>query len=273
MKNQAPGDLRIEPRHPNVDVEPYLASDWMGGDAFRTAFFNALSLVFPVGERFFIDCVREFESEVTDPPLKQAVRGFIGQEGRHAREHRAYNDRLCALRHYDLATLEAPQRRRVAWAKQNVSRYQRLAATVAYEHITALLADELLRNDHWLTDAPAEMAALWRWHAVEETEHKAVAFDVYRAVGGREAPRCAMLRFATFALLKDLLASVYAMLKADGRHRDWRVWRSGFRFMLGRGGVIRSLARPWRDFRRTDFHPWQHDNRDLIARWDAWTSA
>ena len=42
-----------------IDLEAPIARHWNGGDAFRTAYFNALSMSFPVGEQFFIDSVRD----------------------------------------------------------------------------------------------------------------------------------------------------------------------------------------------------------------------
>src|SRR4029079_15061731 len=65
-----------------------------------------------------------------------------------------------------------------------------LALTAALEHFTATLAELLLTDE----DARAmfgEPAArdLFVWHALEESEHKAGAFDVYRAAGGTERMR------------------------------------------------------------------------------------
>ena len=134
----------IRPRHPTFDLEEALAGDWNGGDPFRTAFFNAMSLSFPSGERFFIDAVREHEDEIRDPALREAVRGFIGQEAVHRRIHAAYNETFCRRRGYDLDELEGPFLEGVEWSEENLSPLARLAATVALEHITAILAAALL---------------------------------------------------------------------------------------------------------------------------------
>ena len=41
-----------------IDLETPFPGRWNGGDAFRSAFFNALSMSFPAGEQYFIDAVR-----------------------------------------------------------------------------------------------------------------------------------------------------------------------------------------------------------------------
>ena len=80
-----------------IDLETPFARHWCGGDAFRSALFNALSMSFPVGEQFFIDAVRDGHKAL--PVDKQAqfadeVRGFIGQEATHRRIHALFNGHL-----------------------------------------------------------------------------------------------------------------------------------------------------------------------------------
>ena len=261
-----PASISIEPRDPDFDIRDSLGRDWHGGDPFKTAYFNAFSITFPVGEKFFIDSVRAFEDEIDDPRLKADVRGFVGQEGRHRREHQDYNETLCAMRGYDLARMERSQRKRIEWVKNNTSRYQWLAATVALEHITAIMADGILRDPNWLEGAEPVMADMWRWHAVEETEHKAVTFDVYRAVNGWDKTRRQVLRIVTWQLLRDTLMHTRYMLSVDGRHRDLRVWWNDLGWLFGREGIWRPLIGEWRAFNNAEFHPWDIDNRDLLDR-------
>jgi len=250
-------------------MDQLLTEDWSGGDPFRTAFFNALSITFPLGEKFFIDSVRAFSKQIEDENLREDVRGFIAQEAQHHREHQKYNERLCELRGYDLAEMEARWSSRITWTGENASPIQRLAVTVAFEHLTALLADGILRSTSWFEGVDPRIVSLWKWHAVEETEHKAVAFDVYRAVGGDEARRCRMLRAVTLLLARDVARNMYEMLKVDGKHLDPRVWWSGLRFLFGRNGLVTRSVRGWRSFTRAGFHPWDHDNRELLREWVA----
>ena len=56
---------------------------WFGGDAFKSRFFDAMSTIFPEGERYFISCVRDYRDQVTDPKLLQDIKDFMRQEGQH----------------------------------------------------------------------------------------------------------------------------------------------------------------------------------------------
>ena len=140
---------------------------------------------------------------------------------------------------------------------------RQLAGTVAMEHFTAILANALLSDPRWIGDASPEMQRLWRWHALEETEHKAVAFDVYMQVcGDRKILRKAM-RQATFFFLKDVTKGTLHMLRKDGK-LTLPVWWHGMVWLWGPGGFFSHLIGVYRDFYREDFHPWQHNNAQLM---------
>lgn len=271
--SRTPVEVPIGPRHPTFDIADCLARDWHGGDAFRTAFFNALSLTFPQGEKFFIDSIREFQPQITDPKLTREIRGFIGQEAIHSREHRAMNEAICRARGYDHDFMENRLRREIDWAKANLTPLQRLGATVVTEHLTALLGNALLTDPAWLDGADPRMAELWRWHAVEEVEHKAVAFDTYIAVGGSRKALRNMLRLETMQLARHVFAGTRMMLKANGLHLKPAVWWHGFRWLFGRNGILRKVTAEWRAFLRPDFHPWHQDNRALIEAWQSTAAA
>lgn len=269
LQSKSPEDLRFAPRRPEFEVEQALATDWHGGNAFRTAWFNALSAQFPIGEKFFIDSVRHFSDKVDDPRLKTEVRAFQGQESVHRLEHQRYNEKLCELRGYDLEHIEKRILDRLKWARRELSPRRQLAGTVAYEHITAILADDLLRHDDVLRGANSAIADLWRWHAVEETEHKSVAFDVYCAVGGHLRERRMALLMNSMFFFKDTFRIANYMLRVDGRNRSPRVWMSALNFLFGKPGFLRRCIRHYFSFYGRHFHPWNHDNRQLIENWSA----
>lgn len=264
--SSTPQNVGIHPRNYNFDLEAALSTDWHGGDPFKTAFFNALSMMFPIGEKAFMDSVKAFKDHVTDSKLQEDVKGFLSQEAIHSREHRKYNERLCELRGYDLEAMEGPIRKRIAWADKNLPPIARLYGTVAYEHYTAIMANGALSNPQWLNGAHPAMVALWRWHAIEETEHKAVAFDVLQLAGATVKERRMSMIFVTRYFVGDAIRNINHMLKRDG-YSFWqrlKLWRSGLSFLLGREGILRPLVREWTDYFRRDFHPWQHDNRKLL---------
>lgn len=266
IKTRTPPALQILPRRPELALPDPLPRHWHSNDPFKTHFFNAMSVLFPDGERYFIDSVRLFRDQISDTDLQQQIRGFIGQEGHHSREHIEYNQRLRDLG-YDIDALESTVKKRIRFVQKNFSAERQLAGTVAMEHFTAIMADLLLREPHWIEGAVEPMQSLWRWHALEETEHKAVAFDVYMQVcGDRKILRRAM-RQATFFFLKDVTRGMWHMLRKDGKLSDLPMMWRGMRWLWGRNGFFRKLVGVYRDYYQSDFHPWQHDNRDLLDQY------
>ena len=268
--NPAPGMPRggpIRPRHPTFDLDEALAGDWNGGDPFRTAFFNAMSLSFPSGERFFIDAVRAFEGEIREPEVRESIRGFIGQEAVHRRIHQTYNETFCRQRGYDLDELEAPFLGGVEWGRDNVSPLGQLAVTVALEHLTATLAAALLEHrTPSLAGADPRVAEVWRWHAAEETEHRSVAFEVYSRVGGCPKRLRKTLWPVTVNFLRDNFRAVRAMLRRDGHGEI--VFVRGLWQLFGWPGILRRVVPTWAAFRRRGFDPGESDGEALLALWE-----
>ena len=268
-QSRSPDDLEFGPRHKSFDIEGALASDWHGDSAFVTAWFNAMSLLFPLGEKFFIDTVVHFIDEIDDPRLREEIAAFRAQESTHRVQHQKYNELLCRLRNYDLEHFEKNVRERMAWAYRELSAHRRLAGTVANEHLTAIMADDMLSRRDSLIGADPAIAELWRWHGIEETEHKAVAFDVFTAIGGTVSQRRLALLLNSFFFMKDTMRNLCIMLKRDGKLWSLREWAAGFRFLFIKPGMLRRIAGDWLRFFHRDFHPWQIDNRDLIREWEA----
>ncbi|MBK6510200.1 MAG: metal-dependent hydrolase [Haliea sp.] len=227
-----------------------------------------MSITFPLGEKFFIDSVRHFAGQIQDPKLTEDIRGFCGQEGFHRREHQRYNEALCRLRGYDLQQMEGRLERNIQRSYTFLSPLQRLALTASMEHITAIMAESALSDDDpMLGQADSAMRALWQWHAAEEMEHKAVAFDVYRAVGGTEKLRRQAMRQATFFLALDIGLCLLHMLRKDKNLWNLRVWREGWKFLFFKGGILRRVWPAYKEYYREGFHPWDRDTRPLLASW------
>jgi predicted metal-dependent hydrolase len=268
QQSYTPADISIEPRNREYAIADCLGRNWFGGSVFKTAWFNAMSITFPLGEKFFIDSVRHYIDRISDPKLQQEIRGFCGQEGFHRREHQRYNQLLCSQRGYDLDYLEGRIEKSIAITNKVLSARQRLAATAALEHITAILAQwSLSEANPMRTEAEPAMQALWAWHAAEEMEHKAVAFDVYRAIGGDEKMRKTALRRASFFLTLDIVVGAVHMMRRDGQLWRLQNWREGFRFLLGKQGVLRQVWPAYKEYFRDDFHPWQQDTRSALQHW------
>lgn len=242
-----------------IDLETPFARHWNGGDAFRTAFFNALSMSFPRGEQYFIDSVRSGLKSL--PEAERArhaaeVQGFVGQEATHRRMHGLFNGHLLSQGHVNRIEQRAQAR---IEANAHLDLRNHLAATAATEHFTALFADWMLRHPEALEGAEPRLQTLWLWHSAEESEHRCTAFDIYRAAGGNEFWRLRVFRAVTAIFLADLLRQTVRNLWHDGCLFQWRTWRSAYRLLFRRDGLLRGNLALWRDYLRADFHPGQHD--------------
>lgn len=265
-------DHAIIPR-PLPSVPASLPRFWHPAGAMATYFFNALSLIFPPGERYFITSVRAFRKSVSDLKLAGEVKGFMAQESRHDRAHTAYNEQLDALG-YDASGYEAKFEKQLQWARRARSPIHQLAQTVACEHFTAAVAEVALERG-WFDGLAPEVAEIWHWHAIEEAEHKAVCFDLYDAVGGAYWRRIvAYFEIAlTFPIL--MLSMMAHMALRDRRRLGLSDLTRGLKFLLGRNGVTWAIAARVPEFLAPRFHPMQsrggawlkaHEERILASR-------
>lgn len=255
----------------DFDLPAERIHDWHAMGEHVTQFFNALSVFFPLGERFFIHSVRNYRNEITDPQLKQAVAGFIGQEAMHSREHEDYNAAAVAgglpVREIE-ANIES-----LLKLLRRMPRPMQLSVTVALEHYTAILADILLREPAILDGAEPTFKDMWVWHALEETEHKAVAYDVYEAMVGKGL-RGYLIRSTSMLSASVIFWSfvIYAHVRLLARRKrllDLRGWWRITNFLWGWPGGLRRNLLPWLEFFRFRFHPWDQNNREHLARIDA----
>jgi predicted metal-dependent hydrolase len=255
-------------RRVEFDFDPaQVPRDWYRGDPHLTSFWNAMSLLFPEGERFFVESVRRYRERIDDPALRAAVDGFIGQEAMHGRGHRAFNEMLLARGLGVVEPAEAQLRRLLDFGRRTLPRRAQLAVTCALEHYTAILAEQLLSDDRHRDAGHESVRSLWVWHALEEAEHKNVAFDVYRAVGGTYPMRIAMMLVATVFFVGEL-ANVHArFLRADGQLWNARGWLRAFDYLWLRPGVLRQLAPAYFDYFRPAFHPDDRDTTSMLETW------
>lgn len=239
-----------------IDLAAPFERRWNGSDAFSSAFFNALSMSFPVGEQFFIDSVRNVVKSM--PPQGQQafasdLAGFVGQEATHRRIHALYNQHLVSQgyqNHWEARVIERLKR------FEGKDPRHPLAVTAANEHFTAIFAEHLLTYHQVLEHAEPRLRTLWLWHAAEESEHRSVAFDVYRAAGGTNTWRRRWMLTVTFFFLTDVMRQTMTNLSRDGQLWRWSTWKSGYQFLLGRShGLVRHSFRPWLTYFKADFHP------------------
>ncbi|WP_230987127.1 metal-dependent hydrolase [Mycolicibacter heraklionensis] len=238
-----------------------------------------LSAIFPPGEDIFVRSVRRYADQLTDPELTKRVAGFVGQEKTHGRQHRELNEQLAAMG-YPTAWFEyllgSTERMEKFLDKQfpNPDRLPRLrhfflGFTVAAEHFTAVWAENILKRpavQAMMYDA--EIRNLLNWHALEELEHKSVAFDVYRAVGVPESTRIRWMRFAQNCGIPILVLFSWlsiATTDVEGRRQPFRILKETVQML--RNPMWKGFYFDMRPFKKRDFHPDQIDTTELVAYW------
>lgn len=269
MASRAPADLAIIPRNLRFGRNEVRGRWWLGGDPVGTAWHNALSASFPLGEGFFIESVRRFRKDVP-PELAAQIDDFVRQEAYHTREHVAFNDAVSGVG-YDTTAIE----QRIADSlvdARTAHPVAQLLITVSLEHFTAIFAHAMLARDgRQFAGASQETRAMWSWHAIEEIEHKGVAFDTYMHVtrGLKPAKRWAIRSLVFLRISRNFVKNrsrdALELLAQDGIS-GWRARARLAWYLLGWPGVLRQVALAWAAYLRPGFHPWDHDDRDLIAR-------
>lgn len=242
---------------------------WFAGDPFLTRMFDALSLTFPDGERYFIQSVRLFRDQIQDPDLKQRVADFIRQEAQHGIAHDKMNQ---VMKDQGMPVDQFIQRLNKVFKfelKYRSPQYN-IAMTAAAEHLTALMAETFYGEKDTLQDAHPYVRALFAWHAIEEMEHRDVAFDVMQQVGNvPEVTRKMALVLTTGLMFGFTLYRANVMLKCDGFNRTQRLKMNvrGLQWLFGKQGKLRKMQSQYRDWFKPDFHPSQHP---IIAQYDVW---
>ena len=247
-----------------AEVPRHFAVD---GDLVSSHFTAALSALFPDGEDFFVRSVRHYRDRITDPGLKRQVAGFIGQEAMHGREHRAFNARLDALG-YHTKRIERMTKNLLEFRERVAPPIANLAVTAALEHFTATMAELVLTSEE-ARDSFGEDAVrdLFLWHALEESEHKAVAFDVYRAVGGSERLRVWSMRLIRIGFVLAVATEMLWSLATDRATYRRGNLRASWRRFRQSPVMGTALWAQLKEYDRPGFHPDDRDTTALVSQW------
>lgn len=253
----------------NFDLNGDIPKYWFGGDPFRTRFADALSTLFPEGERYFITSVRAFRDHDMSPELAADIRDFIRQEGQHGIVHDTYNNRLRA-QGIKVDKIESASKKLIAFGLKYSSAAFNLANTAAAEHLTALMAHSFFARKWVFADADPRMRAMYAWHAIEEVEHKAVAFDVMQKVAkvGYFYRVLALLQ-ATILNIVVTFSVMNHMFKVDG-FSFWqriKLWTAGLWWLYKPGGVFLPTFGHYCQYFKPGFHPWQHEDEGVYRIW------
>jgi predicted metal-dependent hydrolase len=237
------------------------------GNSCISAMWAALSASFPAGEAEFIKSVKLFEGQITDPKLKAEVRDFAHQEAHHSLQHRQVNKVFDDLG-YRTDKLNDFFKEELAKREKKWSPEKRLARTVCAEHVTAVMAHHALTHPEHMAHFPESFRNLFLWHAIEEIEHKSVAFDVYQAcVGDRKLLHRQYKIFTRFEFPFNVWMSSRFLLKQLGQKVTWKERKGLWDNLYGDGGLISDMRGLYKQFLQDDFHPWDHDDSALVEQW------
>lgn len=257
------GTDTIPVRHMDFEFDDSVPTFWFGNDPLRTMILTALSGTFPEGERMFMRAVRHFQKGITDPELQKQVKAFIGQEAHHGKEHQAFNAMMTG-KGVPVDYIEKFTKVGIAREENFFSPERMLAKTCALEHFTAMFAENLLAHPELMEDMEESLKPLWLWHAIEESEHKSVAFDVYQDQVGSYWIRASemvltTLLFSFFATLhtRQLLDACKDMPqpKSSILRRAKGLWKHR--------AVFSEMGKHYLAYYRPNFHPSQKDSSYL----------
>lgn len=233
-----------------------------------TYMFLGLSSTFPTGEQFFVHTVRNVRDRVKNQQLQHDISAFIGQESMHSHAHEEFND---AAKHLGggiqqlIGKIIQEEIAALDTAKRNLTEKQQLAVTCALEHFTAIMAKYFMENERFYHEMDPKVARLWFWHAIEESEHKAVAFDVYQEVFNDQTTRKRIMFIVTMSFMWRIVELTVRLMLQD--KKSWSQWRKHLHAINEMKHIVTSLRADYIRYYQDDFHPNDDDTTRLVAKW------
>ena len=267
VKQALGASVNIPPRRMDFEFPETMQRYYYDNSPFLSSFLTTPSALFPEGESFFVESVRAYRDQITDPVLKAQVSGFIGQEAMHSKEHAAFNEAATRMG-YPVTQQDKELGYLLRFGQKFLPKAVQLSITTALEHYTAIIAEMLLRDPDVQAKFSPEMRQLWMWHALEENEHKTVAYDVYEQVSGNYALRVGTMVPVTAIFFAVVFVNHARMLAADGKLTNFRDNWNGLKYCWGgKKGVFSRLLPVYLDYFRPGFHPSHHDTNALLDEW------
>lgn len=255
--SEIPKVRKVEFNHENVPRY------YMRGNSLATHFSNALQVLFPEGERFFIRSVQAFSDQITDPDLNERIKGFIGQEIQHGKAHEKF------FKHLEEFGLKPDEfeswykKFAYDWLEKTAlklfSKELAVSVTAAAEHYTATMA-ELSFQQNFNEGLPESIRDLFLWHAAEEIEHKSVAYDVYQLVDGSYLRRVAGMALASGLLWGLAFAGQIQFSLQDSEMTLARAINDLPGLISNNSKLAAGILPRLLEYFKPDFHPDQTDN-------------
>ncbi len=262
----------IKVRKVNFKLEKGLIRHYFKNNIWNTHLANSLHIIFPEGEKFFIRTSRKFLKKIEDPQLKQDVKDFIGQEGTHSNEHKKFwrylqeqNFNVKSFSSFfDSAINKMIEPTIYNLMGEDLGSKFCLSLVSGLEHYTALLAEVVFENENEFENMPQEMQHLIKWHAAEEIEHKAVAYDLLNHIDNSYLLRSSGFTTASILLIAFTLAGQLYFIANDEERDTKNLPRDFIAYMKSFGSpLVKKFFTNAFDYFRVDFHPNQVDNYDI----------
>ena len=240
---------RIQPRKVKFEWQN-TPVDWVPEQPFVSYFINEINMMLPAGEFWFCRLYNKVLPQIQDEKLKQDVQAFIRQEAMHAQAHNSANKEYLRERQIDIqrnldlmdflfGKLLADQPMGLTIPKPLAHQWDlfRLGIVATVEHMTCVLGKYALYNTEWQKrGADPAMLDLVKWHGAEEIEHRTVAFDLYRHLGGGYLARYYLSVLVIIVVLGLWVDGAAHIMRQDPRFQSIRpavykpwIWREWYR--------------------------------------------
>ena len=260
-----PPGHEIKPRLVTFNITEKSPQYWFDNDPFKTHFFNAFFTTFPAGESFFVRSVAKYRHLIKDEKLQQEINDFSSQEGNHSHAHDLHADVLIKNGYKSIKRDNKILDAALHGLNKVMPRFS-LAVTIAIEHFTAILSHQVYATPElFIEPVHEDYQPMFRWHAAEEIEHKGVAFDAYQVVDGSVIQRNIAMAITTVAIIMLIFIRIFPLLRKDGLAFDGATWKGGFSFMFGKQGLFTLVLDHYKEFYKSDFHPWDVQDYDMIT--------
>lgn len=261
MSKTLGAQVGIPPRNRKIQLDVKHVGHYYGNNPYITTFWNCLSLLFPQGEKFFVDSVKSYRSDVTNKQLLAEISGFIGQESFHSREHVEINT-LIEKSGIDVKQFDK-ELKFVLGIAYKLPRSFQLAATCALEHYTGIMGHQLLANKKHNGKILYDFADLWIWHAIEECEHKCVSYDVYQATCNSYLLRV-MIMLAATVVFFTVVANFYTRMLIQQKLTNPVMVLDAIIYLVM---LFKDLVPEYFEYFKPNFHPSDSDSSHLISHW------
>ncbi|MBS0618776.1 MAG: metal-dependent hydrolase [Spirochaetes bacterium] len=251
---------QIKPHRISVAFDDSLPKHWFGGSAFLTHLLNTFTAIFPDAERYFVRWSKKALETVTDPKIKKDIQGFIGQETMHANQHEKLWDILRAQGYNLTPVLWVVKKVGFNWLENAISDKANYAAVAGFEHFTALFGEIYFESPELMATMHEEMRRLFEWHAAEEIEHKAVAYDQLLAIDDSYALRTGVMNIAVVLLYLVAFGNTFYMMAQDRSLFNPREWLTIYDTFFGKYELARKTFVKFLEYYKPDFHPWNNEN-------------